>query len=60
MINNVTRMSGSADYDPFFELTTGGREPVYLAQDGAAYRIDAKGAGVALWKEGARRLSRIR
>jgi hypothetical protein len=60
MVNNLTRRSGSADYDPFFEVTSTGHAAAYLAQDGRAYRVDTQGTGIAYWKDGERRLTRIR
>lgn len=60
MSNNLTRMSGSAEYDPFFEVTSPGQPPVYVTQEGAVYKVDAAGTGIAFWTDGQRRLARIR
>jgi hypothetical protein len=60
MSNNVTPMSGSADYVPFFEVSAAGRASVYVAQDGSAYRVDQQGNGRAFWRDGVRRRLRVR
>jgi hypothetical protein len=61
MYNNLTAGSGSAGYDPFFEITSPGHETVYLAQDSSLFKIDAgAGSGKAFWKDGERHFSKIR
>lgn len=60
MYNNLTLRSGSAGYDPFFEITAPGRDPIYVAEDGSVYRLDSAGSGVAFWRDGKRHFTRIR
>lgn len=60
MSNNVTPMSGSSDYVPFFEISSVGQPSTYVAQDGTAYRVDPAGTGRAFWRDGERRLVRVR
>ena len=60
MYNNLTHVSGSADYDPFFEVSSPGRPTLYVAQDGSAFEADQLGVGIGFWRDGQHRFTRIR
>jgi hypothetical protein len=59
MSNNLTRDAGSADYHPFYEITSAGEPPLYVSQDGHVFRVDSHGKGIGFWKDGERRFTRI-
>jgi hypothetical protein len=60
MYNNLTPGTGSADYHPFFEITSPNREAMYLVEDGSLFKIDARGSGRAFWKDGEHHFTKIR